>query len=123
VQAAPFLCSGSWPDGVTIPQTVSESNTASDGRALSGWFQVRFGAPRICWRKRKLSSRSCATGCFQITQIESGKRQCWQGFLQLSAHYGETGASRKLDPPSIYVALSGKHRHLLQIDGNLETPA
>jgi hypothetical protein len=64
-----------------------------------------------------------ATGCFQITQIESGKRQCWQGFLQLSAHYGETGASRKLDTPSIYVALSGKHRHLLQIDGNLETPA
>jgi hypothetical protein len=59
----------------------------------------------------------------RLRKLKAGKRQCWQGFLQLSAHYGTTGASRKLDTPSIYVALSGKHRHLLQIDGNLETRA
>jgi hypothetical protein len=59
----------------------------------------------------------------RIRKSKAGKRQCWQGFLQLSTRYGKTGASRKLDTPSIYVALSGKHRNLLQIDGNLETPA
>jgi hypothetical protein len=53
---------------------------------------------------------------------KANKRQYWQGFLQLSARYGKTGASRKLDTPSIFVALSGKHRHLLKF-GNTRLKA
>jgi hypothetical protein len=55
----------------------------------------------------------------RLRKTKAGKRHCWQGFFHLSARYGETGMSRKLDTPSIFVALSGKHRHLLKFGNTL----